>query len=85
MLAGVSDLILLESRGGYGSLCIEMKTQTGRQSTAQKRWQKAAEAAGNRYVVCRAFDDFKATVEAYMQLPPAESNQTPAPAATKKI
>ena len=68
VLAGVADLIYLESRGGYGSLCIEMKTRTGRQSPEQKEWQKAAEAGGNRYVVCRSFDDFKPAIDGYMSL-----------------
>ena len=43
VVPGVSDLIYLEPRGGYGALCIEMKTTlTGsRQSDRQKEWQKA--------------------------------------------
>ena len=36
LVAGVSDLILLVSRGGFGALCIELKTPKGRQSAAQK-------------------------------------------------
>ena len=69
--AGVADLILLEGRGGYGSLCIEMKTRAkySRQEASQKAWQKAAEAHGNLYAVCRDFDTFKATVLSYMHLP----------------
>lgn len=89
VLAGVADLIYLESRGGYGSLCIEMKTRTGRQSPEQKEWQKAAEAGGNRYVVCRSFDDFKAAIEEYMALEASHSftidikGQTPPPVFAK--
>lgn len=71
VLAGVADLIFLEARGGYGSLCIEMKTQEGRQSKLQKEWQGIAEAAGNRYVVCRSFDEFKVAIESYMSLAPS--------------
>ena len=69
--AGVADLILLEPRGGYGSLCIEMKTRAkySRQEASQKAWQKAAESHGNLYAVCRDFDTFKATVLSYMHLP----------------
>lgn len=68
---GVADLILLESRGGYGSLCIEMKTtdKGSHQSDRQKEWQHYAELMGNRYVICRTFDEFKAAVDAYMALP----------------
>lgn len=66
--AGVSDLILLEPRGGYGALCIEMKTRSksSRQSDSQKEWQAATEAAGNKYVVCRSLDTFMAEVTKYM-------------------
>lgn len=68
--AGVSDLILLEARGDYGALCIELKTtrKTSRQSDDQKRWQKAAEAHGNRYVVIRTEEQFKAVIYQYLAL-----------------
>ena len=69
--AGVADLILLEARGGWGSLCIEMKTdsKTSRQRPSQKEWQAEAERHGNRYEVCRTFEEFKAVVDDYMGLP----------------
>lgn len=71
--AGVADLILLEARGGYGSLCIEMKIRDkgSKQRPSQKAWQEAAEKAGNLYVVIRSFEAFRATVSEYMGLPPA--------------
>lgn len=69
--AGVADLILLEARGGWGSLCIEMKTREkgSKQRPSQKAWQEAAEAAGNRYAVIRSFEAFRALVTEYMGLP----------------
>lgn len=69
--AGVSDLILLEARGEYGALCIEMKTtsKNSRQRESQKVWQEAAEKAGNKYVVIRTLDEFKDTIVKYMALP----------------
>lgn len=69
--AGVADLILLEARGGYGSLCIEMKTREkeSKQRPTQKVWQEATEQAGNRYVVVRSFEAFRALVSEYMALP----------------
>ena len=69
--AGVSDLILLEARGGFGALCIEMKTRSKRsgQSDKQREWQAAAEAAGNRYVVARSLLAFQKAVYEYMALP----------------
>ena len=71
--AGVADLILLEARGGFGALCIEMKTRSrsSRQSPAQKAWQREAEAHGNRYVVCRTAAEFIEAVDAYMKQPAA--------------
>jgi len=68
---GVSDLILLESRGSFGSLCIEMKTteRSSRQSDRQKEWQHKAELMGNKYIVCRTFEEFRDAVAEYMELP----------------
>ena len=69
--AGVSDLILLEARGGYGALCIEMKTRSKRsgQSDPQKEWQAEAEAHGNQYVVARSLEAFKKVIYEYMGQP----------------
>ena len=69
--AGVADLILLMPRGRYASLCVELKTHTGRQSSSQKEWEKAAAKAGNCYVVCRTFEEFQTRVRTYLALPDA--------------
>ena len=66
MTAGVADMILLVSRKGYGSLCIEFKTAKGRQTDIQKEWQRIAEIHGNKYVIVRSFDDFVKAVTAYL-------------------
>ena len=66
VVAGVSDLILLVRRGGYGGLLIEMKTDKGRQSPEQKAWQKAVEAEGYLYKVCRNLDEFIAIITEYL-------------------
>lgn len=63
---GVADVILLVARGGYNSLCIEFKTEKGRQTDLQKEWQEQAEKYGNKYVICRSFGDFKKKVEDYL-------------------
>ena len=70
--AGVADLILLEARGGYGSLCIEMKTRdkASKQRPSQKAWQEAAEKAGNKYAVIRTFEAFRELVTDYMHRQP---------------
>ena len=66
MVAGASDLLLLVPRHGYGCLCLEFKTEKGRQSESQKIWQREAEKAGNKYAVIRSFDQGKEEVEAYL-------------------
>ena len=69
VVAGVSDMILLIPRRGFGSLCIEFKTnigRIGRQSEQQKEWQIAAETWGNKYVVIRTFEGFKKVIEEYL-------------------
>lgn len=70
--AGVADLILLEARGSYGALCVEMKTRSksSRLNPNQKVWREAAIRAGNCHAVVRTFDDFRDLVRKYMSLPP---------------
>lgn len=66
--AGVADVILLKPSGGFASLCVEFKTEDkgSSQRDTQKRWQEVAEAAGNKYVICRSFDDFYREVRSYL-------------------
>ena len=66
VVAGVSDLLLLTPRNGFGCLCIEMKTETGRQTELQSQWQIEAEKSGNKYVLCRNFDQFRNEVLKYL-------------------
>lgn len=67
VVPGVADLILLKRNARHGALLIEMKTATGRQSEAQKRWQELLCAEGEyKYVVCRSLDDFVREVSAYL-------------------
>ena len=66
VLAGVSDLVLLQKRGESGALLIEMKTRTGRQAPTQKEWQQKVEADGYKYVVCRSLDEFIKAVTDYL-------------------
>ncbi len=56
VMPGVSDLIYL--RPGGKPLFIELKIDTGTQSDVQKAWQKAIEAAGYEYVICRSLTHF---------------------------
>ena len=68
LTAGVADLCLAVSRGGYGALYIEMKRQGGYQKPNQKEWQERCEAAGNKYVVCRSILEFMQEVNSYLSL-----------------
>lgn len=71
VVAGVADLMLQVSAGGYACLAIEMKTKTGRQSPEQKLFQLYLENAGGKYVVCRSYDDFVSVVSDYLSgIPP---------------
>ncbi|MCC8155429.1 MAG: VRR-NUC domain-containing protein [Tannerellaceae bacterium] len=63
---GVSDLILLFPRGGYSCLCIELKIGKNGQSDEQKAWQRLAEAAGAKYVVCWTIHQFMKEVTTYL-------------------
>lgn len=67
-VAGASDLILLLRRGNYGCLCIEMKTEKGKQSDSQKVWQKEMETFGNRYVICRDLISFMNEINNYLKI-----------------
>ncbi len=65
--AGVADMILLTPSGGYGALCIEFKTDEGRQRQSQEEWQQAAETAGNKYVIVRSIEDFIREINTYLR------------------
>ena len=66
MLPGVADLILLKSNRFYDALCIEIKTQTGRQSLAQKQWQQFIESQGSKYIICRSVQEFQVAIKNYL-------------------
>jgi hypothetical protein len=65
---GVSDTILLIARGKWNALCVEFKTDTGRQSPAQVDWQSKVEAQGYRYEVVRSLEEFKKLIKEYLEL-----------------
>lgn len=67
VVSGVSDLILLEPNGLFTSLCIEMKTPVGRQSTSQRTWQRLVEHHCAKYVVCRSLAEFIREINDYLK------------------
>ena len=64
---GVADLILFLPKGECGALGIEMKAGKGRHTEHQKQWGEAFEAAGNKYTVCRSFEEFMEIINNYMK------------------
>lgn len=62
--SGVADVILLIPKNGFASLCIEFKTDSGKQSEEQKEFQRQAEACGSKYVIVHsAAEAIEATKE----------------------
>lgn len=67
VLAGVSDLILLYPTDKYHGLCIEMKTEKGRQQETQKQFQQRVEALNYKYIICRNIDTFVSAITDYIR------------------
>lgn len=65
--SGVSDLILLVPNNKYSSLCIEIKTDIGKQTENQKIWQARAELYNNKYVIVRSLVDFIKEINEYLK------------------
>lgn len=65
--SGVSDVILLIPKKGYASLCLEFKTEKGKQSDEQKEFQRQAEMCGNKYVVVRSVANAIGIVKEYLK------------------
>ena len=53
-IAGQADIAGILGGDAYE---IEIKSATGRQSPAQKRWQSAVERAGGVYILARSVED----------------------------
>lgn len=68
LVAGVADSLMLIARGKFHGAAIEFKTSIGRQSPNQVEWQRKVEEAGYFYAVIRSLDEFKETMEWYLNL-----------------
>lgn len=55
MISGVSDMILIRNNE---VIFVEVKTETGKQSENQIKFQKKVELLGFRYIVVRNIEDF---------------------------
>jgi hypothetical protein len=64
--SGVADLtwICPDNR----TMHIELKTEIGRQSKAQKQWQKMVEARGHTYYLIRSIEEFQALCEGEIKI-----------------
>lgn len=67
LTSGVSDMLLLLPRKGYHGLCIEFKTEKGRQSDTQKQFQSMVESQGYLYVIVRSFPSFMQLIDDYVK------------------
>lgn len=66
VVAGVADLLLLVPTRIYHGLCIEMKTEKGKQQNTQKEWQSLVEGQGYKYIVCHSVQEFLDGVNGYL-------------------
>jgi len=68
--AGFPDFILLCSdHGDYNYLSIELKTAKGKQSPAQKEYERAIyNRGGGKYVIVRSLDEFKAVIDDWLKV-----------------
>jgi len=64
--AGVADLFLMQGNGYANGLFIEMKTDTGKQSEAQKAFEQLCFVQNYKYFICRSFDDFQKVITDYL-------------------
>ena len=68
VLSGVADLFLMHKNAEYSGLWIEMKTEKGIIRPSQRAFERMAKEQGFQYVVIRGFDEFKQTIEKYIQI-----------------
>lgn len=64
VLGGVSDLIVvIQGR----VLFVEIKTESGTQSDAQKRFETNVNTLGHTYILIRSLDEFKSFILSHTQ------------------
>lgn len=65
--AGVPDLCIPVSMGGYHALYIEMKSKSGRPSMNQRKWIKTLRQYGNYAAICYGADQAIELISQYIQ------------------
>ena len=66
--AGRSDMVIYLNGGR--AVMLEMKTDTGKQTPAQVKWENTITDAGYDYIVIRSFEQFKKTITELIQKQP---------------
>ncbi|QTP60911.1 VRR-NUC domain-containing protein [Billgrantia antri] len=73
--AGVSDLVVMEARGGLFGLYLEFKATPPRHASlasTQRDWLALADARGYGAVLARGLEEARQVLREYMALPPTE-------------
>ena len=71
--AGVSDLVVMDARGGLHGLYLEFKATPPRHAPiapSQRDWLALADARGYGAVLARGLEEARAVLREYMALPP---------------
>ena len=67
VLAGVSDIMLPVSRGGYHGLYVELKVKGNTTSPSQKWWIEQVTKQGYLAKVCFGWVEAKKVIEGYLE------------------
>lgn len=73
--AGVSDLVVMEARGGLHGLYLEFKATPPRHAAlakTQRDWLALADERGYGAVLARGLEEARTVLREYMALPPTE-------------
>ncbi len=68
---GTPDMVIFEPRGPYFGLLIEMKTERGKASNAQKGWAFALMQRGYYCAICFSAEEAITIIDDYMGMPMA--------------
>jgi hypothetical protein len=68
MMPGVPDIFLMEARGGYHGLFIEMKSTKGKPNDRQIAFRNKAHMKKYCSVFCFSFENAKREIEDYLAL-----------------
>lgn len=67
VVPGVADIICLVPNSEYSFLCMETKTDVGKQSTHQEQFQKEVEKIGGAYIVFRSANEGIEVLQDYLK------------------